>query len=151
APPLGAAVLPPAPVPLHQVAALPPANDQAPAVAPLLPSRAPTVVVAQAPEASGPQGLTDDMAALDAMSRAGDIASAIELICRWIDDAAEAVRGTATTASPGQTLEYEQIRREVSDLAYGQVQATPSECPYMWASVGVDVAKTGDDAADIRA
>src|SRR5690606_12102493 len=64
APPLGAAVLPPAPVPLHQVAALPPANDQAPAVAPLLPSRAPTVVVAQAPEASGPQGLTDDMAAL---------------------------------------------------------------------------------------
>lgn len=135
------------PPPGGQVAPPVAAND----LAPLPASAAPAVVPAQVPAAAPPQGLTDEIAQLDAMSRAGDIAGGIELICRWVDDEAEAVRGTATTGAAGQALEYEQIRREISDLAYRQVKATPRECPCLWASVGVDVAKTGDDDADIRA
>lgn len=123
-----------------------------------IPPPAPTPVAASVHQAAPPpstapaaaltQGLTDELAVLDRMSREGDIAGGIDLVCRWIDDEAEMVRGVVT---PGQTLEYEQIRREINDLAYGQVTATPAECPNLWASVGVDVAKTGDDAADIRA
>lgn len=101
-----------------------------------------------APTAHPPADLTDDVALLDAMIRRGDIAGGIDLICRWIDDEAEVVRGAVT---PGQTLEYEQIRREINDVAHGLCPATPGECPNLWASVGVDVQRTGDDAADIRA
>lgn len=104
-----------------------------------------------APPPPATPDLTDEIASLDAMSRRGDIAGGIDLICRWIDDEAEVVRGGATTGAPGQTLEYEQIRREINDAAHGLCPLTPGECPNLWASVGVDVPRTGDDAADILA
>lgn len=109
------------------------------------------VLTAVAPPPPATPGLTDEIALLDAMSRRGDIAGGIDLICRWIDDEAEVVRGAATTGAPGQTLEYEQIRREINDAAHGLCPLTPGECPNLWASVGIDVPRTGDDAADILA
>lgn len=111
----------------------------------------PTPPAPAASTAQPPPDLTNEIALLDAMSRRGDIAGGIDLICRWIDDEAEAVRGGATTGAPGQTLEYEQIRREINDVAHGLCPVTPGECPNLWASVGVDVQRTGNDAADIIA
>lgn len=118
------------------------------------PPPAPVLVSEPTPAAPTPQSapdLTNEIALLDDMSRRGDIAGVIDLICRWIDDEAEVVRGAATTGAPGQTLEYEQIRREINDAAHGLCPLTPGECPNLWASVGVDVPRTGDDAADILA
>lgn len=135
--------------PLMQATAAPlaPAVPVAVVAAPPPPPTPPATAPA-APAAQSAPDLTDDVALLDAMIRRGDIAGGIDLICRWIDDEAEVVRGAVT---PGQTLEYEQIRREINDVAHGLCPATPGECPNLWASVGVDVQRTGDDAADILA
>ena len=135
-PPVAAPVAPPLPM---MAPPPPPVTAPQPVAAPVAP-----------PPPATPD-LPDEIALLDAMSRRGDIAGVIDLICRWIDDEAEVVRGAATTGAPGQTLEYEQIRREINDAAHGLCPLTPGECPNLWASVGVDVPRTGDDAADILA
>lgn len=88
---------------------------------------------------------------LDAKIASGDLAGVVDLLCGWIDTDAGAVRQVWTTTSAGQALEYDQVRREINDVAYGFVEPTPANCPCLWASVGIDVPKTGDDAADIRA
>lgn len=88
---------------------------------------------------------------LERLILAGDLAGLVELLCVWVDRDAGDVRKHWTTTADGQSLEYEQIRREINDLAYKLIEPTPEACPCLWASVGVDVPRTGDTAADIRA
>lgn len=117
-------------------------------LAPASPDRTalvPTVAPPAAPQAPA------DVDELDRHIAAGDLDGVVDLLCRLADDDAGAIRDAWVTSTPGQTLEYEQVRREINDLAYQLVQPTPNACPCLWASVGVDVPKTGDNANDIRA
>jgi hypothetical protein len=110
-------------------------------------ARAPQVVPAPVP-ATGPA--VPDADKLDALIASGDLPSVIDVICQWIDADAGTIRAVWYNDHPGQALEYEQVRREINDLAYKLVDPSPSAFPCLWASVGVDVPYTGDDAADIR-
>ena len=87
---------------------------------------------------------------LDQAIATGDLETVIDVICSIIDEEAGTVRSAWTTSTPGQGLEYEQVRREINDLAYGLVDASPENAPCLWASVGVDVPKTGNDEVDLR-
>lgn len=125
-----------------------------PAPVAIAPATAPVTVQAPAPVAAKHDETPVSDAAhaeLEALIHAGDIAGASDLICRWIDEEAGAIRAVWANDNPGQLLEYEQVRREINDLAYGLVQPSPSAFPCLWASVGVDVPRTGNDEADIRA
>lgn len=143
----------PVAVPVAPVAALAPIPLSVPPTAPAAtpePATGHQVDDGQAAP-GGERDLAADIAELDRLAGAGDIPGCVELICRWIDADAELVRVAALGGNPGQALEYEQIRREINDVAHGLCPATPQECPHLWASVGVEVSRTGDDAADILA
>lgn len=120
-----------------------PAFVQAVALAPV---KAAPLAPVQAPATHEP-----DPDELDPFIDAGDIPGLIDKLCEFADAEADELRTHWVTSNPGQFLEYEQVRREISDLAYKLVQPTPAACPCLWASVGSDVPKTGNDANDIRA
>lgn len=121
-------------------------------VTPAAPLPVPQVVSAPVPQSQPAAAeLPDALDALDAAIAIGDTAATIELICQMIDVDAGAIRAVWANDNPGQLLEYEQVRREINDLAYGLLEPSSVTCPCLWASVGVDVPKTGDDGADIRA
>ena len=133
----------------------------APVAAPVIvTTRVPaTVAVVPVPQAVAPVATKHDEtpvsdiahAEIEALIHAGDMAGASDLICRWIDEEAGALRAVWANDHPGQLLEYEQVRREINDLAYGLVAPSAAAFPCLWASVGVDVPRTGNDEADIRA
>lgn len=133
----------PVPVVTQQLPA--PASPDRTALVPGVVAPAPVVAAPAAPQAPA------DVDELDRHIAVGNLDGVIDLLCRLADDDAGAIRDAWVTATPGQTLEYEQVRREINDLAYQLVQPTPDACPCLWASVGVDVPKTGDNANDIRA
>lgn len=135
---------PPASPPVPQPAQ-PPANDQMvvaapePTERPNAPSAGSEALVAPVPEEL-----------LDQAIAKGNLGEVIDVLCALIDEEAGTIRAAWTTNTPGQGLEYEQVRREINDLAYGLVEAKPENAPCLWASVGVDVPKTGDDEVDLR-
>lgn len=119
---------------------------QAAHVATVAPTRAETVAPALTPDESAPAAVDD----LDRALAAGDLEGVKEIVCGWIDADAGAIRRVWANDNPGLALEYEQVRREINDVAYGLVPPSPESVPCLWASVGTDVPKTGDDVADIR-
>lgn len=120
-----------------------PQAAHAPTVAPV---RAETVAPALTPDESAPAPVDE----LDQALAAGDLAGVKDIVCGWIDADAGAIRRVWVSDNPGIALEYEQVRREINDIAYGLVEPSPEAFPCLWASVGTDVPKTGDDVADIR-
>lgn len=122
-------------------AAAPPAVHSS-ALVPAQPVPAPVPVPAQH---------ETSQAAIDALLAENDMDKTVAAVCGWIDEEAGAVRKIWTNDHAGLALEYEQVRREINDLAYELIEATPEACPCLWASVGVDVPNTGNVAADLRA
>lgn len=101
-----------------------------------------------APESNPTPATADEF---DRAIAAGDLEAVKEIICGWIDADAGAIRRVWANDNPGLALEYEQVRREINDLAYGLIPPSPEAFPCLWASVGADVPKTGNDEADLRA
>lgn len=139
--PLAAAVV----SPVHLPASLPALQLPAPAPAP-----APAVAAVPLSAVTAPPSV-EPLSDLDAALASGDLASVLNILCQYVDDEAEACRQAWISGQPGQVLEYQQMHREISDLAYAEIVPSPQTCPLLWASVGVDVPSTGDPAADIRA
>ena len=92
-----------------------------------------------------------DMDVLVEAVKEGNLAKVIDELCLYVDRDAGEARLANISFSDGQSLEYDQVRREIHDLAYQLIAPSPENCPALWASVGVDVPSTGDNIADIYA
>lgn len=160
-PPGQAPGMPPVPLPPGPAPDVPPVPLPAvqwwPAQAALAPQTAPgsPPAVSAAPPPPEPPpapgaaavSLDDQMAKLEAAMKSGNVPLGLDIVRKWIDSEAEDVLA-GVAVPPGQALEHEQLRREIADLAYGQIKPTRDECPLLWAGV---LKPSGDDAADIRA